>query len=97
MDDMRKKKFELVVQEIFCISGRGVSVCGEVLSGAIRVGDEVVIVKESGRRIPTRVELIEGFRKTYQEAVVGDNIGLLFKNLDKMDVNKGEKLKFEWQ
>jgi elongation factor Tu len=35
---------------------------------------------------------VEVFRKTTQQAVVGDNVGLLLKGLGKSDVQQGDVL-----
>jgi translation elongation factor EF-Tu-like GTPase len=61
---------------------------GRVESGMLRVGDEVYI--NSGRT--ARVDGIEAFRKKMDEATAGDNIGVLFKGLDKGDLSRGDVL-----
>lgn len=97
VSDMRKKNFELEIQDLFYMSSSGLGITGKVLSGAVRVGDEVVLVKKDGKRLKTRVSQIEGYRKVYQEAVMGDNICLWFKNLNKDDFMAGEVVVFEWE
>jgi elongation factor Tu len=80
--------FRLTVQDVFFIKGRGVVATGCVELGQVQVGDEVRI--NSSRAV--RVEAIERFREKLDEAVVGDNIGLLFSGLERSDVSPGDVL-----
>lgn len=80
--------FRLTVQDVFFIKGRGLVATGHVEVGEIRVGDEVWI---NGAR-PVQVEAIERFRKKLDEAVAGDNVGLLFSGLDRADLSSGDVL-----
>src|SRR4051794_39568362 len=77
--------FRMTVADVFSITGRGTVATGRVEEGAIRTGDTVVV---GGREV--RVDGIEAFRKVLDEATVGDNIGLLFKELEKDDVKAGD-------
>ena len=78
--------FRMTVDDVFFIRGRGVVTTGKVQDGVVRVGDEVSI----GGRAPVRVDGIEAFRKTLEQAQAGDNIGLLFSGLDKSDISRGD-------
>jgi translation elongation factor EF-Tu-like GTPase len=78
--------FRMTVQDVFVIRGRGAVATGRVESGQLRVGDEVKI--NDGPRVP--VDAIEAFRKKKDTAEVGDNVGLLFKQLDKSDIAPGD-------
>ena len=77
--------FRMTVQDVFFIRGRGVVVTGQVEEGVLQVGDEVHI----GDRGPVRVDGIEAFRKIIDQAQAGDNIGVLFKGLEKGDIERG--------
>ena len=77
--------FRMTVEDVFVIRGRGVVATGRVEEGALRVGDEVHI----GDRGPVRVDGIEAFRKVIDEAQAGDNIGLLFRGVEKGDIERG--------
>jgi translation elongation factor EF-Tu-like GTPase len=77
--------FRMTVSDVFSIRGRGTVATGKVEAGTVRVGDTVFI---SGRQ--ARVDGIEAFRKILETANVGDNIGMLFKALDKDDVKAGD-------
>jgi len=80
--------FRLTVDDVFAIRGRGLVTTGRVESGRVRVGDEVQINGE--HRV--RVDGIERFRKTLDEAAQGENVGLLFRDLGKADVRPGDVL-----
>jgi hypothetical protein len=83
--------FRMTVEDIFVIRGRGLVATGRVEDGTLRVGDEVQI--NADRRV--RVDGIEAFRKMLEQASAGDNIGVLFKDLDRDDVKSGDLLSGE--
>jgi len=80
--------FRMTVEDVFVIKNRGVVATGPVDSGVLRVGDTVYINGGPG----VRVDGIEKFRKTLDEATVGDNIGVLFKGIDKSQIDRGAVL-----
>jgi translation elongation factor EF-Tu-like GTPase len=80
--------FRMTVEDVFVIKNRGVVATGRVESGVLRVGDTVDI---DGGPIVT-VDAIEIFRKSIEEANVGDNIGVLFKKIDKSQIDRGAVL-----
>jgi len=80
--------FRMTVEDVFVIKNRGVVATGPVDSGVLRVGDTVYI--NGGPSV--RVDGIERFRKTLDEAGVGDNIGVLFKGIDKSQLGSGAVL-----
>ena len=80
--------FRLTVEDVFVIKNRGVVVTGRVESGALRVGDTVLV----DGTLQARVDGIEVFRKSIDEAQAGDNIGVLFRGLEKSQLNRGSVL-----
>jgi elongation factor Tu len=78
--------FRMTVEDVFVIRGRGAVATGRVEYGELRVGDQVKI--NDGPSV--RVDAIEAFRKKIDTATTGDNVGLLFKTLDKNDVAAGD-------
>lgn len=78
----------MTVSDVFVIKRRGVVATGQVESGTLRVGDTVHI---NGSTTAT-VEAIEMFRKQLDEANVGDNIGVLFKGIEKSEIDRGAVL-----
>jgi translation elongation factor EF-Tu-like GTPase len=80
--------FRLTVEDVFVIRNRGVVATGRVESGSLRVGDTVQI----DGSLEARVDGIEVFRKKIDEAKIGDNIGVLFKDIEKSQLNRGSVL-----
>jgi elongation factor Tu len=80
--------FQMTVEDVFFIRGRGAVATGTVEAGSLRVGDEVQI--NDGQRV--RVHGIEMFRKVMDEAQAGDNVGLLFGSLDRDVLQAGDVL-----
>ncbi|KAL5976979.1 hypothetical protein ACLOJK_021317 [Asimina triloba] len=83
-----KLPFLLAVEDVFSITGRGTVATGRVERGTIKVGETVNIVglKETRSTIVTRVEM---FQKILDEALVGDNVGLLLRGLQKVNIQRG--------
>jgi translation elongation factor EF-Tu-like GTPase len=77
--------FKMTVEDVFVIRNRGVVATGRVESGALRTGDTVQI----DGTLSATVDAIEMFRKHRNEANAGDNIGVLFKDLEKNQINPG--------
>lgn len=85
------KPFLLPIEDIFSIEGRGTVVTGRVERGIIKVGDETEIIG-LGETSKTTVTGVEMFRKTLEQAVAGDNAGVLLRGTKKEDVNRGKVL-----
>ncbi|QMU56322.1 MAG: elongation factor Tu [Candidatus Mycalebacterium zealandia] len=85
------KPFIMAVEDVFTISGRGTVVTGRVERGKINAGDEVEIVgfKETVKTVATSLEM---FRKILDDAVAGDNVGVLLRGVDKETVERGQVL-----
>lgn len=81
--------FELIVEDVFSITGRGTVVTGKVSKGTIRVGDEVII---SPSGIKTVVTGVEQFRKMLDVAQEGDNVGLLLRGISRDQIQRGNIL-----
>ncbi|AIH04240.1 elongation factor Tu [Thermodesulfobacterium commune] len=85
------KPFLMPIEDVFSISGRGTVVTGKVERGVLRPGEEVEIV---GLRptIKTVATSLEMFRKILDEALPGDNIGVLLRGVGKDEVERGQVL-----
>ncbi|MDF1596596.1 MAG: elongation factor Tu [Acidimicrobiia bacterium] len=84
-----EKPFQMPIEDVFSITGRGTVVTGKVEQGILKTGTEVEIV---GIR-PTRKTVVTGvemFRKLLDEARAGDNVGLLLRGIGKDDVERGQ-------
>ena len=84
--------FEMTVQDVFSISGRGTVVTGTVSRGTISRGDRVLLRGRDGRVLETKVGGIEAFRKVLQTAKAGDTVGLLLSGVSKDQVRPGDVL-----
>ena len=82
------KPFQMPVEDVFTITGRGTVATGRVEQGRIKVGDEVELVG-FGANKKTVVTGVEMFRKLLDEAQAGDNVGLLLRGVDKEEVSRG--------
>jgi translation elongation factor EF-Tu-like GTPase len=80
--------FRMTVQDVFFIRGRGIVAPARVEYGEVRVGDSVKINDGPG----VTVDAIEVLRKRVDTAQTGDNVGLLFKQLDDSDVAAGDAI-----
>lgn len=82
------KPFLMPIEDIFSISGRGTVATGRIERGKVKVGEEVEIVgyKETQKTVVTGVEM---FRKTLDEGIAGDNVGLLLRGTEKESIRRG--------
>ena len=82
------KPLLVAVEDVFSISGRGTVATGRMERGKVKVGDKVEIVglRETRDSVVTGVEM---FRKSMDEAIAGDNVGLLLRGIEKEDIERG--------
>jgi elongation factor Tu len=83
--------FRLTVQDVFTIKGRGTVVTGKIESGALNVGDEILITRQGSSKKAV-VTGIESFRKQLSWAQMGDNVGVLLRDIGKQDIQSGDVL-----
>jgi len=83
------KPFQMPIEDVFSITGRGTVVTGRVEQGKLTTGTEVEII---GLRPvqKTTVTGVEMFRKLLDEARAGDNVGLLLRGIGKDQVERGQ-------
>jgi translation elongation factor EF-Tu-like GTPase len=84
--------FELIIEDVFHIAGRGVVVTGRVNKGSVRKGDLLYFKNSMGEKREVKVNGIEIFKKILEEAHQGDNVGLLISNITKESIKKGDRL-----
>ena len=72
------KPFQMPVEDVFSISGRGTVVTGRIEQGIVKVGDELEIlgIREPQKTVCTGVEM---FRKILDSGEAGDNVGVLLR------------------
>lgn len=80
--------FQMVVEDVFSITGRGTVVTGTIGSGTVSVGDRVTVATVSGPGV-YKVTGVEMFRKQVKTADAGANVGLLLDGARREDVTRG--------
>ncbi|MDD2912613.1 MAG: elongation factor Tu [Candidatus Bipolaricaulis anaerobius] len=86
------KPFLMPIEDIFSIKGRGTVVTGRVERGRITPGAEVEIVGLTDEIRKTVATSLEMFNKTLDEAIAGDNVGILLRGIEKDEVERGQVL-----
>ena len=83
------KPFLMPIEDIFSIEGRGTVVTGRVERGKAKVNDEmeIVVLRPNQKTVITGIEM---FNKSLDEAMAGDNAGILLRGLKKEDVERGQ-------
>lgn len=84
--------FLFSIEDVFTITGRGTVVTGTVERGKLNVGDTVQIIGLSEEILTAEVTGIEMFRSQKDEATVGDNVGILLKDITREQVQRGQVL-----
>lgn len=83
------KPFLMPIEDVFSIEGRGTVVTGRVERGKIKVGEEVEIVGLKPESIKAVVTGVQMFHKDLDEAIPGDNVGILLRGVKKEEVERG--------
>ena len=86
------KPFLMPIEDVFTITGRGTVVTGRVERGIIKGGDEVAIIGMQEDIKKTVATSLEMFRKILDDAMAGDNVGVLLRGVGKDDVERGQVL-----
>ncbi|MGI6160940.1 MAG: elongation factor Tu [Christensenellales bacterium] len=87
-----EKPFLMPVEDVFSITGRGTVATGRVERGKIKVQDTVEVVGMTEKARSTVVTGVEMFRKLLDQAVAGDNVGLLLRGIQRTDIERGQVL-----
>ncbi len=86
------KPFLMPVEDVFTITGRGTVATGRVDRGTVKVQDTVEIVGLTTEKRSVVVTGVEMFRKLLDQAIAGDNIGLLLRGVQRADIERGQVL-----
>ena len=84
-----KKPFIMPIDDTFSIKGRGIVVTGCILNGRVKIGDTVQIVGNGDKSLLSTVTGIEFNRKLLDFAEKGQNIGMLLRNAEFHECEKG--------
>jgi len=85
------KPFQMCIEDVFSIEGRGTVVTGRIEQGVVKVGEEVEIVGFA-ETVKTTCTGVEMFQKTLDRGQAGDNVGVLLRGIKKEDVQRGQVL-----
>ena len=83
------RPFQMAIEDVFGIKGRGTVVTGRIDRGQVKVGDTVEIVGLRDDIRSTVVTGVEMFRKTLDYGMAGDNVGCLLRGIDRDEVERG--------
>ncbi len=83
-----EKPFLMPVEDVFSITGRGTVGTGRVERGKVKVGEEMEVIG-LGMHKKAVVTGVEMFRKTLDEGMAGDNIGVLLRGVEKDELKRG--------
>jgi elongation factor Tu len=86
------KPFQMPVEDVFTITGRGTVATGRIEQGKVHVGEEVEVVgihPETNKTVVTGVEM---FRKLLDEGQAGDNVGCLLRGVKREEIERGQVL-----
>nr|AYQ94879.1 translational elongation factor Tu [Microspora sp. UTEX LB472] len=80
--------FLLAIEDTLSITGRGTVATGRVERGTLKVGETVEIIglKNTKNTVVTGLEM---FKKTLDETIAGDNVGVLLRGVQKKDIERG--------
>jgi elongation factor Tu len=84
------KPLLLPVEDVFSITGRGTVASGRIERGTVKVNDEIEIVgikEDTKKAVVTGIEM---FRKTLEEGLAGDNVGVLLRGVQRDEIERGQ-------
>jgi elongation factor Tu len=92
----------MTIQDVFTIRGRGTVVTGQIEAGTVTVGDELSFRRDDGLFKRAVVTGLEAFRKQLEQAGAGDSVGILFADVNKPELQRGDVLtgsaaEFTWK
>ncbi len=83
-----EKSFLMAIEDVFSITGRGIVATGKIERGIIQIGQNVEIVGIHKTQ-STTVTGIEMFKKTLDQGLAGDNVGILLRGVQKEEIERG--------
>lgn len=86
------KDFELKVEDVFSITGRGIVVTGTVAQGMANVGDILDVYRGNQKILSLPVTGFEMFRRLVNQVSTGMQVGILLRGATKENLKKGDIL-----
>ncbi|MFT5323951.1 MAG: elongation factor Tu [Planctomycetaceae bacterium] len=85
------RPFQMAVEDVFSIEGRGTVATGRIEQGIVKVGEKIQIIGLADTQ-ETTVTGVEMFNKTLDSGMAGDNVGILLRGTKKDDIQRGQVL-----
>lgn len=85
------RPFQMAVEDVFSIEGRGTVATGRIEQGVVKVGEKIQIVGLADTQ-ETTVTGVEMFNKTLDSGMAGDNVGILLRGTKKDEIQRGQVL-----
>jgi elongation factor Tu len=86
------KPFLMPIEDVFGIKGRGTVATGRIERGVVHTGDTVEQVGIHAKSRQLVVTGVEMFKKTLDEGMAGDNVGLLLRGIEREEIERGQVL-----
>jgi translation elongation factor EF-Tu-like GTPase len=80
--------FAMIVEDVFCIAGRGTVVIGRVQHGIVEIGDRLLL-EAPASCTETVVRSVEKFQQSVKQACQGETVGLLLSDIGVEQAPKG--------
>jgi elongation factor Tu len=87
-----EKPFNMPIENVFMIEGRGTVVTGKIEAGKVRTGDRVDIVGKDSDIISSTVTQVETFGRILDEGIAGQNVACLLRGIQREEVQRGQVL-----
>ena len=84
-----EKPFLMPIEDVFTITGRGTVATGRIETGVANTGDGVDIIGMGAEKLASTVTGVEMFRKILDRGEAGDNVGILLRGIEKVDIKRG--------
>lgn len=82
------KPFLMPIEDVFSISGRGTVATGRVEQGIVKINDKLELVGLGPTR-DTVATGLEMFNKILDQAMAGENVGILLRGVEKNQIERG--------
>jgi GTPase len=82
-------KVELYIDTTFWVHGVGTVVGGQLLSGVIKIGDQLLLGPNQGKYVKVQVKSIHCKRVPMEEVICGRYVCLALKKIDRKNIRRG--------
>src|SRR4026209_909883 len=86
------KPFLMPIEDVFGIKGRGTVATGRIERGIGHTGETVELVGIHEKSRSLVVTDVEMFKKTLDQGMAGDNVGLLLRGIEREELERGQVL-----